>query len=181
MNQTIGRNPMATLGRYRLESLIHRGPSSHVYRATHELLRTRVAVKFLNDGSAARATDSLQRELAALSRLRHLPAVERQPGEHRRPRRPAGRQRHQHGIAHRERHLGPLAQKRAPAHHLQQLVAPAHPPRRPRRRQKHRDAHYRIRLSRSFRPRRASCGRCRLRRRLTEPKTPITASVSRMK
>ena len=55
MNQTIGRNPMATLGRYRLESLIHRGPSSHVYRATHELLRTRVAVKFLNDGSAARA------------------------------------------------------------------------------------------------------------------------------
>ena len=76
MNQTIGRNPMATLGRYRLESLIHRGPSSHVYRATHELLRTRVAVKFLNDGSAARATDSLQRELAALSRLRHPNAVQ---------------------------------------------------------------------------------------------------------
>ncbi|MDP2307969.1 MAG: serine/threonine-protein kinase [Pseudomonadota bacterium] len=59
-----------TVGRYRLETILHRGPGSTVYRARHDTLGTPVAVKFFEPAGEV-GFDAMQREIATLSRLRH--------------------------------------------------------------------------------------------------------------
>ncbi len=59
-----------SVGRYRLERILHEGPHSTVWLGRHEALHIEVAVKLFT-GAGEAAFEAMRRESAALSRLRH--------------------------------------------------------------------------------------------------------------